>query len=394
MEAPVEVLPRTQCLKVEYLRQAYGPGINLRIWLNNEKNVYVGRHGRIFIDGEIFRYPDSKWANPYKVGTGPGKYSLADSLNLYYQHLIQTGLMNQILELEGKVLGCFCEAASITPATTLDCHAKILAAFYRQVKHLHSQIIPIAQQPQIARGAVFVGRRIYEGPKFTDPDLPGCFPVIVMTASTAYGSLSPYETKDDKGRITECVFQFCKVYERVPYSKQYASRYDRTVIWEHPEEQHLQINADGSMAILPAYLAWRQKGMNAPCPIRYPVGFNHRHLCRFSLAEDAQGNIDPRPLDYISSRKAIYIPHYSQAVVKRPQFAELQQRVQSGQNLLIIEVDGPHQESLPYYQQKYQVPGDFIVNDCLRATPANLDIVLNDPKHPYGHGYVLASLLM
>lgn len=250
------------------------------------------------------------------------------------------------------------------------------------------------QQP---KGKVYVGRRIYEGKTHKDPKLPGCKSIVVMTASTAYGSLNPYEVQVTTGNITtnvELLHQFSKLYETVPATTQRFSRYDPTIIWQWPAERHAIRNADGTMTITPEYYRWREAGMKAPKAIRYPVGFNHRHECICAFANDANGNVDLRPLDYIEARKRIYVPAYSQGVVLKPQFQELQQLVNSGQNILIIEVDGPHQESMPYYKEKYGVQDSFIVNDCILAEPVGLNLLLNDPKHPYGHGYVLASLLM
>lgn len=241
-----------------------------------------------------------------------------------------------------------------------------------------------------------VGRRTYSsGTQFTDPTFPGFTPIVVLMKSSAYGSLGPYELYDEYGRNMENVWQFSKVYESVPYSKQTYSRFDNTVIWEYPAETHArqeEVHPDGSVrwTLLPAYFNWRNKGMNAKYAIRYPVGINHRHKCLFALAE---GDL-ATPLDYVESRKAIYSPLYQRLVRSRSQFKELQQRHQRGENLLIIEVDGPHEESLPYYKTKYGVTDEFIQNSTMLATPENLQIMLNDSKHPYGHGYCLAEALM
>jgi hypothetical protein len=99
-------------------------------------------------------------------------------------------------------------------------------------------------------------------------------------------------------------------------------------------------------------------------------------------------------LDYIAARKAIYLPLYLKLVVAKPQFSELRQRLAAGENLLIIEVDGPHQESLPYYKERYNVADNFIENSTVLATQENLQLVLNDAKHPFGHGYCLAAALL
>lgn len=75
-------------------------------------------------------------------------------------------------------------------------------------------------------------------------------------------------------------------------------------------------------------------------------------------------------------------------------FHKLLFKVKSGTSITIVEVDGPHQESLPYYQDKYNVSEDFIVNHVMESTPQNLNIMLHDEKHPFGHGYCLATALL
>ena len=78
---------------------------------------------------------------------------------------------------------------------------------------------------------------------------------------------------------------------------------------------------------------------------------------------------------------------------REPKFWELYQRLQNGENLLILEVDGPHQESLEYYKTTYEVDDNFIEQDSVQATETNLAILLNEVKHPFGHGYCLAWAL-
>ena len=55
-------------------------------------------------------------------------------------------------------------------------------------------------------GQIRVGRRKYARGGYTDPSFPGFTPIICLTKSTAYGSLSPYVIKDEKGRIMENVW--------------------------------------------------------------------------------------------------------------------------------------------------------------------------------------------
>lgn len=115
--------------------------------------------------------------------------------------------------------------------------------------------------------------------------------------------------------------------------------------------------------------------------------------CLYALEKDEPPSKNNPKLDYIESRKRIYLPLYMRLVIKEPQFKELKEKLSRGENLLIIEVDGPHQESLHYYKEKYGVPDNFIEKDSVEATEINLAILLNDSKHPFGHGYCLAWTL-
>lgn len=100
-------------------------------------------------------------------------------------------------------------------------------------------------------------------------------------------------------------------------------------------------------------------------------------------------------LDYIEARKQIYVPVYCSAARKTKAFASLKSRLEHGENLLILEIDGPHYESLNYYKAKYGVGDDFIApNNTTDAILVNLKLLLNDSKHPFGHGYCLAAELL
>ena len=119
--------PTTQCIKVDSLRKIQA-NYNLKEWMKDENHLYVGRRGRVFIhknDGtkEIFHYKESKWHNPFKVGQKTGEYLLSESLKLYEEHILNSHLKNELHELKGKVLGCFCDQR-------FDCHAKVLVKLY------------------------------------------------------------------------------------------------------------------------------------------------------------------------------------------------------------------------------------------------------------------------
>lgn len=53
-----------------------------------------------------------------------------------------------------------------------------------------------------------VGRRQYsKGGSYTDPSFPGFTPIIVLTASSEYGSLGPYVLKDSNGFNMENIYK-------------------------------------------------------------------------------------------------------------------------------------------------------------------------------------------
>ncbi len=75
----------------------------------NPADVYIGRFNRR--RGRPI-YPRSKWANPFKDGTRE------EVIEKYREHLRTSGLINQIEELRGKRLGCWCAPAP--------CHGEVL----------------------------------------------------------------------------------------------------------------------------------------------------------------------------------------------------------------------------------------------------------------------------
>lgn len=234
-------------------------------------------------------------------------------------------------------------------------------------------------------GKIRVGTRKYSGGKFIDPDLEGYTPIVSLTKTSPYGSLSPYLLRTPSGVILENYYQFSKVYEEVPRSVQTKNQYDKTIIWDHPGEIHIENGVPNKR-----YFKWRRKGMETQYPVRWPVGKIHSKRCLYSIPEH---NFELR-LGYVDSRKQIYLRSYLETVVKEPLFEELRNRVANGENLLIIEVDGPHQESLGYYMETYGVTKFFIQESTVRVTKRHLKILINDTKHPFGHGYCLAAALL
>ena len=243
----------------------------------------------------------------------------------------------------------------------------------------------------MSQGQIRVGRRVYDKKGgFVDPSYPGFTSIIVLTKSSAYGSLGPYVLKDKDGNNMENLYQASKVYRSVPSTIQRYSRWDKTVIWSHPGETHVDNKGNRTQK----YYQWRKKLQTNSYAIRYPLGWTNGKANNYKCLYAYRDDHPDEKLDYIQTRKLIYIPLYSEMVQKEEQFLELKERLEKGENLLIIEVDGPHQEDLSYYKDKYKVDDSFIENNTVLVTQENIKIMLNDPKHPYGHGYVLATTLL
>lgn len=229
--------------------------------------------------------------------------------------------------------------------------------------------------------------------KIIFPHYENFTPIIVMEFSdnsrtkSEYWPLSPYVLVDEKNRIMENVYQFSKIYKTVPKIK--TKNYDKTIMWSHDEETHIDENGGAAM-VTDEYWKWREKGMANPYPVRYPVGREHRVNCQYAIPE-----FDPTlKLNYIQTRCLIYLSEFSRLARQHELFKDLRERLLNGEKLLIIEVDGPHQESMDYYKENYGVDDSFIKDNTMLVTKENLTIMAKDTKHPFGHCYCLAMALL
>lgn len=78
-------------------------------------DIYIGR--QCYMGG--WTLPKSKWYNPYSV-----KQYGKDAIPLYEQHIRSSNLMNDLGELLGMRLGCWCKPAA--------CHGDILIKLLRE----------------------------------------------------------------------------------------------------------------------------------------------------------------------------------------------------------------------------------------------------------------------
>lgn len=93
--------------KVKHIRPRYK---NLKEWMADSNNVYIGRAGIVFIDGERFPKHASPFANPFKVGEVTRDQVLMEYEKYILNQLkISSGLRTELLKLKGKRLGCWCK---------------------------------------------------------------------------------------------------------------------------------------------------------------------------------------------------------------------------------------------------------------------------------------------
>lgn len=84
-------------------------------WVSKPNHVYIGRNMSFYVDGA----KASKWANPFPVK----KFGRDECLKLYKDYILtNTKLKSELVELEGKELGCWCK----TDPTKIECHGDIL----------------------------------------------------------------------------------------------------------------------------------------------------------------------------------------------------------------------------------------------------------------------------
>ncbi len=118
-------------VKVANLRKSEPRRENLREWMKDEENVYIGRAGIVFIDNVRFPKESSIWANPYKVGDKKGQYEREESLKLYESYIREKikgseSMKEELLKLKGKDLGCWCKPEG--------CHGDVLIKILEEYK--------------------------------------------------------------------------------------------------------------------------------------------------------------------------------------------------------------------------------------------------------------------
>lgn len=128
---------RVVCVKVANIRPKYN---NLREWMEDSNNVYIGRRGIVFIDGKRFPPRDSIWANSFKIDTekrindGTREEVLEKYEDCLRKILKKNPVMvNELLDLKNKRLGCWCHSLKFSElGGQAFCHGDILMKLLKE----------------------------------------------------------------------------------------------------------------------------------------------------------------------------------------------------------------------------------------------------------------------
>jgi hypothetical protein len=86
-----------------------------------------------------------------------------------------------------------------------------------------------------------------------------------------------------------------------------------------------------------------------------------------------------KKMDYITSRKEVYVPEYYKLIKKKDRLKYWKNMLKNGYNLVIYDFDGPR-----------NLDGTVT---CLELSKQLLIEKINDTKFPFGHGYVVAATI-
>ena len=105
---------------------------------------------------------------------------------------------------------------------------------------------------------------------------------------------------------------------------------------------------------------------------RYPKSKGKKVL--YALFDD-----NDEKMDYVTSRKKVYVPQYYDLIKDKDIIEEYKQILMTGKNIIIYDFDGPR-----------HINGNVL---CLELTNDLLIDKINDTRHPFGHGYIVASCI-
>jgi hypothetical protein len=93
--------------RVKNIRPQYQ---NLKEWMADDDNIYIGRAGVVFINSKRFPKCSSAFCNPYKIGTDGDRKTVLKKYKTYIKERLESDpdLVDELISMEGKNLGCWC----------------------------------------------------------------------------------------------------------------------------------------------------------------------------------------------------------------------------------------------------------------------------------------------
>jgi len=195
----------------------------------------------------------------------------------------------------------------------------------------------------------------------------------------------------EKGALIENVWHSMKVLPRIPKTMSRVPRYNAAVAWSWDEVTN-HIEPNGAIINMPEWLIWHNALCRNKYAVRYPFSFDPavrkstlgvipRELLQAYRADSVNTNVHVNNLLGIADgRKNVYFHYYLPAVdTQHPAYRKAIGKLEKGAKMLWVDVDGPRQEGMPYYREKYGVPNDWIQGHSVGVDETALRIFLNDP---------------
>lgn len=231
---------------------------------------------------------------------------------------------------------------------------------------------------------VLIANSFKEHGNWVHPFIKGYKTIPIITKSVnKWGYIGPYELKTKENWIFENYWQFSKVYKYTPNVK--INQYGK-LIWNYSFTSFI----DKDENVNDNYWKWRKTGFNHRIPVRYPVYRKNVSKCLYAIPEFDK----TRKLDYIQARKEIYMKEYIKCLEGNELFEELKEMYDSGEKLLLSEVDGFHSKNAEFYKKKYkELSNEPLEYSIINATETNLKIKINESIDPAGHVYPIVMKL-
>lgn len=200
------------------------------------------------------------------------------------------------------------------------------------------------------------------------------------------------------GVLFENFYQGCKVYDVLHENEVYPSRYHMNkpayLWWKFtpmtPTGDVLIDNSTNNKELnRELYFRWRNSLWACKHPIRYPNRIHRRKNTQFALCIDQHGN--ERRLNYLETRKEIYVKEYIRLCKKLPEYKQLLEKLKRGENILICEMDVPAINKRGEYGNNKHFCDEH--GTCHMSIEL-VERLLEDPSEAFGHGLCLAYSLL